>query len=68
MVTKTFKRNNDQISRHVGCNWTCRNDSTRIRFEDDINFCWGSGRCLASAGDGRGDGGLSTLGEVVDCF
>ena len=32
MVTKTFKRNNDQISRHVGYNWTCRSDSTRERF------------------------------------
>ena len=28
----------------------------------------GSGACSANAGDGRGDGGSSTLGEVVDCF
>jgi hypothetical protein len=37
-------------------------------FGDDVNFCVGSGACSASAGDGRGDGGSSTLGEMVDCF
>ena len=37
-------------------------------FGDDVNFCVGSGACSANAGDGRGDGGSSTLGEVVDCF
>jgi hypothetical protein len=37
-------------------------------FGDDVNFCLGSGASSANAGDGGGDGGSSTLGEVVDCF
>jgi hypothetical protein len=37
-------------------------------FGDDVNFCVGPGACSANAGDRRGDGGSSTLGEVVDCF
>jgi hypothetical protein len=37
-------------------------------FGDDVNFCLGSGASSANAGDGGGDGGSSTSGEVVDCF
>lgn len=37
-------------------------------FGDDVNFCVESGACSANARDGGGDGGSSTLGEVVDCL
>ena len=36
-------------------------------FGDDVNFCGGSGRCSANAGDGGCDCDLSTSGEVVEC-
>lgn len=36
-------------------------------FEDNVNFCGGSGACSANAGDGGWDCGSSTSSEVVDC-
>ena len=36
-------------------------------FEDDVNFCVGSGACSANAGDEGWDCGSSTSSEVVDC-